>query len=99
MIHPQVFERLCGLHMADDPSTSSRTVDNACNKWLDEQAFELGYSSWIEGYHSIEHEPPEVKAPTLRDGPHSRACGPAKHDHGRACHRNCPTCSGGRRTD
>lgn len=27
-------------------------------------------------------------------GPHSRACGWRKHDHGAACHRNCPTCGG-----
>lgn len=26
------------------------------------------------------------------DGPHSRACGIRKHDHGRDCHANCPTC-------
>lgn len=31
-----------------------------------------------------------------RDGPHSRACGFRKHDHGPACNKNCPTC-GGRR--
>lgn len=26
--------------------------------------------------------------------PHSRACGTLKHDHGAACHANCPTCGG-----
>lgn len=26
--------------------------------------------------------------------PHSRACGWRLHDHGPACHRNCPTCGG-----
>lgn len=26
--------------------------------------------------------------------PHSRACGITKHDHGTACHSNCPTCHG-----
>lgn len=26
--------------------------------------------------------------------PHSRACGWQKHDHGTACHSNCPTCGG-----
>ena len=26
--------------------------------------------------------------------PHSRACGPRKHDHGTDCHRNCPSCGG-----
>ena len=25
---------------------------------------------------------------------HSRACGFRKHDHGRDCHQNCPTCHG-----
>lgn len=32
----------------------------------------------------------------LNEGPHSRACGVRKHDHGPECHSNCPTC-GGRR--
>lgn len=27
--------------------------------------------------------------------PHSRACGIIPHEHGRQCHRNCPTCHGG----
>ena len=27
-------------------------------------------------------------------GPHSRACGIRKHDHGTDCHANCPTCHG-----
>ncbi len=26
------------------------------------------------------------------DRPHSRACGTRAHDHGPACHSNCPTC-------
>lgn len=26
--------------------------------------------------------------------PHSRACGPRAHEHGMACHNNCPTCGG-----
>lgn len=30
------------------------------------------------------------------EGPHSRACGIRRHDHGPDCHSNCPTC-GGRR--
>jgi len=34
--------------------------------------------------------------PAPADGPHSRACGFRKHDHGPACNKNCPTC-GGRR--
>lgn len=30
-----------------------------------------------------------------RDGrPHSRACGIRKHDHGRECSKDCPTCGG-----
>lgn len=29
-----------------------------------------------------------------RDGPHSRACGWRPHEHGPACHKNCPTCGG-----
>jgi predicted Zn-ribbon and HTH transcriptional regulator len=28
------------------------------------------------------------------DKPHSRACGYVKHNHGTACHKNCPTCHG-----
>jgi hypothetical protein len=28
------------------------------------------------------------------DGPHSRACGITLHEHGTACHNNCPTCHG-----
>lgn len=27
-------------------------------------------------------------------GPHSRACGIKRHEHGRDCHANCPTCGG-----
>lgn len=34
--------------------------------------------------------------PKPLDGPHSRACGWQKHDHGPACHHNCPTCGGKR---
>ena len=30
----------------------------------------------------------------LEAAPHSRACGHRPHDHGRACHANCPTCGG-----
>lgn len=26
--------------------------------------------------------------------PHSRACGARKHQHGTACHVNCPSCAG-----
>lgn len=33
------------------------------------------------------------------DGPHSRACGPTIHQHGLACHPNCPTCHGQRGQD
>lgn len=29
-----------------------------------------------------------------RTGPHSRACGIKRHDHGTECHFNCPTCRG-----
>lgn len=29
-----------------------------------------------------------------RSGPHSRACGARPHEHGLACHGNCPTCHG-----
>lgn len=29
-------------------------------------------------------------------GPHSRACGITRHDHGPDCHPNCPTCGGKR---
>lgn len=28
------------------------------------------------------------------EAPHSRACGPRRHDHGPDCHPNCPTCGG-----
>lgn len=35
-------------------------------------------------------EPPRFQAA----GPHSRACGAARHDHGPDCNRNCPTCGG-----
>ncbi len=31
---------------------------------------------------------------TEDDRPHSRACGWRNHDHGSACHSNCPTCQG-----
>lgn len=31
---------------------------------------------------------------TMTDGPHSRACGIRKHDHGLECNPNCPTCGG-----
>lgn len=34
-------------------------------------------------------QPVLVKA---QEGPHSRACGFEKHDHGPACSDNCPTC-------
>lgn len=41
----------------------------------------------------------DKRKPTRRkvNGPHSRACGIREHDHGSACHANCPSCGG--RTD
>lgn len=30
----------------------------------------------------------------MKQGPHSRACGIAPHDHGPYCHSSCPTCEG-----
>ena len=30
----------------------------------------------------------------LQELPHSRACGPRRHEHGRDCSWNCPTCHG-----
>lgn len=30
----------------------------------------------------------------VNEGPHSRACGVHPHQHGTACHPNCPTCGG-----
>lgn len=36
--------------------------------------------------------PPDVSETDRR--PHSRACGWQRHDHGPACHTNCPTCAG-----
>ena len=42
---------------------------------------------------TVLHRVPVVVPPTdLR--PHSRACGIRKHEHGRECHSNCPTCGG-----
>jgi hypothetical protein len=37
----------------------------------------------------------DVRTPDDRR-PHSRACGWELHEHGPACHRNCPTCHGAR---
>jgi hypothetical protein len=40
--------------------------------------------------------PVEPEKPVaFKGGPHSRACGIKKHDHGTACHTNCHTCEGG----
>lgn len=36
---------------------------------------------------------PEVPEPSA-EGPHSRACGIKRHEHGRECNDNCPTCHG-----
>lgn len=42
-----------------------------------------------------EVEPDENPALTWdADAPHSRACGIRQHDHGPACHPNCPSCNG-----
>jgi hypothetical protein len=36
-----------------------------------------------------------IRNPPPRDNrPHSRACGIWVHQHGAACHSNCPTCHG-----
>lgn len=51
---PEILKRLCGLHMADDPSTSAPEVDHACDLWLHEQAQALGYTTWQEAYHTID---------------------------------------------
>ena len=32
--------------------------------------------------------------PARDERPHSRACGWRNHEHGTACHPNCPTCHG-----
>lgn len=36
------------------------------------------------------------KPPVNLEGPHSRACGISKHDHGSECASDCPTCGGKR---
>lgn len=37
---------------------------------------------------------PYVDDRVIVPGAHSRACGIKLHEHGIACHRNCPTCHG-----
>jgi len=44
----------------------------------------------------VDHSPEAMTV--TREGPHSRACGIRRHDHGVDCHSNCPTC-GGRRPE
>lgn len=38
--------------------------------------------------------PPGSVPPPPDRRPHSRACGWRHHEHGTACHSNCPTCGG-----
>lgn len=51
-------------------------------------------------HHSEQREPQPYWVGPLRDedqgqdGPHSRSCGIAKHDHGTSCRSDCPTCHG-----
>lgn len=58
---------------------------------------QLGESTvvWIGDVPRVATGQPDM---TKVDGPHSRACGVVWHEHGQACHRNCPTCHGGRPT-
>jgi hypothetical protein len=35
--------------------------------------------------------------PLPLEGPHCKACGIRKHEHGSDCHANCPTCHGSTR--
>lgn len=48
----------------------------------------VGDAVWAAGFRRSEVPQPSA------EGPHSRACGIRKHDHGDACHSNCPTCHG-----
>lgn len=43
------------------------------------------------GYKTVDGHPEGEK---VEVGPHSRACGIRKHEHGSECHSNCPTCGG-----
>ena len=49
-----------------------------------------GLPSAVQMVTNVTGEP----MPLIMIAPHSRACGIRKHDHGVACHSNCPTCHG-----
>lgn len=60
----------------------------------------LNIDVWIELVRpdqiTVTIEPGNILEEEVRvvELPHSRACGIRKHEHGVACHRNCPSCQG-----
>ena len=43
---------------------------------------------------ALRAEADRLEKPSGDQRPHSRACGIVSHQHGPACHTNCPTCHG-----
>jgi len=51
---------------------------------------QVGSNMCVCGFPMVDHLEPGA----FDRRAHSRACGFRKHDHGRDCHPNCPTCHG-----
>jgi hypothetical protein len=89
-----------------DPDGLMPPVSNELNDWWikhqeadrvrkeKEAAEALAKSEEYKLYLQLHAKYAEAPAPSPIIGPHSRACGIHKHDHGPACSWNCPTCGG-----
>lgn len=62
-------------------------VDADSGRAITDEIIHIIDSEVWDGYQTIPAAPKD-------DRPHCRACGITLHEHGRACHQNCPTCGG-----
>ena len=86
------------MAMAIDPHAFDETVKKstrnvAAIQWAVRRKWALDAADAILAEFTVLH-PVHVTVPPTDLRPHSRACGIRKHEHGRECHSNCPTCGG-----
>lgn len=87
--------------MSDNPTEIAiNTLVALCEGDYDEttklQAAQALIQARISGVLPQQESSSSVTGPPLyvNRRPHSRSCGAKDHEHGTACHKNCPTCGG-----
>lgn len=79
---------------------AARVIDALMVRWPERPAYTVTVSEDGECGATMRYANVEMfhveQRPVSKVGPHSRACGITPHEHGPACHTNCPTCGGAR---